>query len=86
MLFGTMSVFSEFERAMIRNQVMAGLDRARLSGRRPGRPPMAPVKIERVRRALDERRDIHETARLLKMSAAKVSEVERMAAGLVAAI
>ena len=29
MLFGMLGVFSEFERAMIRDRVMAGLDRAR---------------------------------------------------------
>jgi DNA invertase Pin-like site-specific DNA recombinase len=78
MLFGMLSVFSEFERAMIRDRVMAGLDRARSSGTRLGRPPMAPIKIERVRRALDEGRGVRETARLLKMSAAKVSEIRRV--------
>ena len=30
MLFGMLGVFSEFERAMIRDRVMAGLDRARI--------------------------------------------------------
>jgi len=78
MLFGMLGVFAEFERAMIRDRVLAGLDRARSSGRRLGRPPMAPIKIERVRRALDEGHGVRETARLLKMSAAKVSEIKRM--------
>jgi DNA invertase Pin-like site-specific DNA recombinase len=86
MLFGMLSVFSEFERAMIRDRVMAGLSRARSSGKRLGRPPMAPIKIERVRRALDEGRGVRETARLLKMSAAKVSEIRRMSEGMVASI
>ena len=36
MLFGMLGVFSEFERAMIRDRVMAGLDRARSSGKRLG--------------------------------------------------
>jgi DNA invertase Pin-like site-specific DNA recombinase len=77
MLFGMLSVFSEFERAMIRDRVMAGLDRARSSGKRLGRPPMSASKIDRVRRALDEGRGIRETARLLKLSAAKVTEIRR---------
>jgi DNA invertase Pin-like site-specific DNA recombinase len=81
MLFGMLSVFSEFERAMIRDRVLAGLDRARSGGKRLGRPPLSPMKIERVRRALDEGRGVRETARLLKMSAAKVSEIRRMSAG-----
>ncbi len=78
MLFGMLSVFSEFERTMIRDRVMAGLDRARLSGKRLGRPPTAPYKMERIRRALDEGRGVRETARLLKVSAAKVSAIRRM--------
>ena len=35
-LFGMLGVFSEFERAMIRDRVMAGLDRARSSVKRLG--------------------------------------------------
>jgi DNA invertase Pin-like site-specific DNA recombinase len=46
MLFGMLSVFSEFERAMIRDRVRAGLDRARSSDKRLGRPPMVPIKID----------------------------------------
>ena len=41
-LFGMLGVFSEFERAMIRDRVMAGLDRARSSGKRLGRPRTTP--------------------------------------------
>jgi hypothetical protein len=51
---------------------MAGLDRARSR--------TAPFKIDSIRRALDEGRGIRETARLLKVSAAKVSEIKRMSA------
>jgi DNA invertase Pin-like site-specific DNA recombinase len=78
MLFGMLGVFSEFERAMIRDRVMAGLHRAvHVDGKRLGRPPMSATKIDRVRHALDEGRGVRETARLLKMSAAKVSEIKR---------
>jgi DNA invertase Pin-like site-specific DNA recombinase len=80
MLFGMLSVFSEFDRAMIRDRVMAGLNRARSSGKRLGRPPTTPFKVQRIRAALDEGRGVRETARLLKVSAAKVSEIRRMAA------
>ena len=79
-LFGMLGVFSEFERAMIRDRVMAGLDRAKSSGKRLGRPPTTPFKVQRIRDALDEGRGVRETARLLKVSAAKVSEIRRMAA------
>ena len=71
-LFGMLGVFSEFERAMIRDRVMAGLDRARSSGKRLGRPRTTPFTVQRIRAALDEGRGVRETARLLKVSAAKV--------------
>ncbi len=77
-LFGMLGVFSEFERAMIRDRVMAGLDRARAAGKRLGRPRTTLFQIGRIRAALDEGRGVRETARLLKVSAAKVSQVRRM--------
>lgn len=76
-LFGMLGVFAEFERAMIRDRIMAGLDRARASGKRLGRPRTTPFKVDHIRRALDEGRGVRETARL-KVSPAKVSEVRRM--------
>lgn len=77
MLFGMLSVFSEFERAMIRDRVLAGLHRARSSGIRLGRPRISPIKVDRIRRALGEGKGVRETARLLKVSPAKVSEIKR---------
>ncbi|MGK7871557.1 recombinase family protein, partial [Falsiroseomonas sp. E2-1-a20] len=76
-LFGMLGVFGEFERAMIRDRVMAGLDRARSANKRLGRPPMPNFKVERIRGALAEGRGVRETARLLKVSPAKVVEVRR---------
>jgi DNA invertase Pin-like site-specific DNA recombinase len=81
-LFGMLGVFSEFERAMIRDRVIAGLDRARSFGKRLGRPRTTPFKIGRIRAALDEGRGVREVARLLKVSAAKVSEIRRMSASV----
>ena len=54
---------------MIRDRVMAGLDRARASGKRLGRPRTTPFQIGRIRAALDEGRGVRETARLLKVVA-----------------
>ena len=76
-LLGMLGVFSEFEQAMIRDRVMAGLDRARSSGKRLGRPRTTPFTVQRIRAALDQGRGVRETARLLKVSAAKVSEIRR---------
>jgi DNA invertase Pin-like site-specific DNA recombinase len=79
-LFGMLGVFSEFERAMIRDRVMAGLDRARSSGKRLGRPRTTLFKIDRIRHALDEGRGVRATARPLTVSAAQVAQVRRMSA------
>jgi len=85
-LFGMLSVFGEFERAMIRDRVLAGLDRARRDNKRLGRPPMTPIKVGRIRAALVEGKGIRETSRLLKVSAAKVSEIKRSMGEAVQAI
>jgi DNA invertase Pin-like site-specific DNA recombinase len=50
-MFQMLGVFAEFERAMIRERVNAGLARARAQGKRLGRPPVAPMVADRVRRA-----------------------------------
>ena len=48
-LFQMMGVFAEFERAMIRERVNAGLARARANGVKLGRPTVAPNVEQRVR-------------------------------------
>ena len=41
-MFQMMGVFAEFERAIIRERVLAGLSRAKAEGRKLGRPKLAP--------------------------------------------
>jgi DNA invertase Pin-like site-specific DNA recombinase len=48
-MFQMCGVFAEFERAMIRERVNAGLARARAKGKRFGRPPIAPTVEARIR-------------------------------------
>ncbi len=43
-MFQMMGVFAQFERAMIQERVKSGLSRARASGKRLGRPPVAARK------------------------------------------
>jgi DNA invertase Pin-like site-specific DNA recombinase len=50
-LFQMMGVFAEFERAMIRERVCAGLDKARAKGKRLGRPKVAPDVEDAIRAA-----------------------------------
>jgi hypothetical protein len=47
-------------------------------GERLERPQMIPIRVQLIREALDEGRDIGETAQLLKVSADEVGEVRRM--------
>jgi DNA invertase Pin-like site-specific DNA recombinase len=51
-MFQMMGVFAEFERAMIRERVRAGLQRAVAQGRRLGRPPVDADKERAIRTAL----------------------------------
>jgi DNA invertase Pin-like site-specific DNA recombinase len=62
MLFQLLGVFAEFERAMIRSRVVAGLDRVR-GRKRLGRPPMPTERIEQIKAMLLAGRGIRETAR-----------------------
>ena len=80
MLFGMLGVFSEFERAMIRDRVMAGLDRARSSGKRLGRPRTTPFKVQRIRAALDEGPWCARDGEVAEGVRGQVSEVRRMSA------
>jgi DNA invertase Pin-like site-specific DNA recombinase len=61
-LFQMMSVFAEFERAMIRERVNAGLRRARAQGNRLGRPRVASEVEVAVRASLKAGTGILKTA------------------------
>jgi DNA invertase Pin-like site-specific DNA recombinase len=51
-MFQMLGVFAEFERAMIRERVMAGLARARSEGKQLGRRPVEQSKARKVNAAL----------------------------------
>jgi DNA invertase Pin-like site-specific DNA recombinase len=59
---GMLGVFAEFERAMIRERVNAGLARARAQGKRLCRSPVAPMIADRVRRARAKGLSVREVA------------------------
>jgi DNA invertase Pin-like site-specific DNA recombinase len=52
MMFQMLGVFAEFERALIRERVLAGLSRARARGTVLGRPKISEAKTRAVREAL----------------------------------
>ena len=77
MLFQMLGVFSEFERAIIRDRIVAGQQRARAAGVRFGRPPIPVHLLQRVRDELTKGAGIRETARITGVSPAKVLRIKR---------
>ena len=51
-MFSMLSVFAEFERAILRDRIMAGLARSRAQGKRSGRPSLDPAKTATIERLL----------------------------------
>ena len=79
-LFQMMGVFAEFERAMIRERVKSGLERAKAQGKILGRPPINPRKEAGI---LDDLRE--GKAGIIKLAAAHgvgVGTVQRIKASL----
>jgi len=75
-LFGMLSVFSDFERSMIRARVIAGLERAKSTGKRLGRPPTSPLKVEKVKKLLGAGASLRAIARATNLSPAMVSKIK----------
>lgn len=81
-LFQMLGVFAEFERAMIRERVHAGLNRARAQGKRLGRPKIAPQTEQAIRAAL--RAGDAGLHKIAKAHGVGVSVVQRLKAELAA--
>ena len=76
-MFSMLSVFAEFERAILRERVMAGLAR---STKRSGRPPLDADKERRARKLLANGQSINATAKKLRIGVATVHRLkQRMA-------
>ena len=75
-MFQMMGVFAEFERAMIRERVQAGLTRAREEGRIGGRPRVADNVEQRIRARLAEGTGIHKAAALEGVGVSVVQRVK----------
>lgn len=79
--FQLLGLFSEFERALIRERVLAGLARARAEGRKLGRPPLPASKEVEVRDALAAGYGTRRIARELRVGLGSVVRIKaRMAA------
>lgn len=79
-MFHMAGVFAELERDLIRERVMAGLQRARAQGKRLGRPTVG-AKVERaVRERLARGEGILKVARALGVGSGTVQRIKRGAA------
>jgi len=75
MMFQMCGVFAEFERSMIRERVMAGLDRARSQGKRLGRPPIPPITVDKIKRLRGEGLSLRKIAKQVGISPSKVHQL-----------
>ena len=77
MLFQLSACFAEFERELVRSRINASLDRARARGVRLGRPPIAPIDLDPVRKRLGQGQSIRVIAKATGFSTATVQRVKR---------
>ena len=49
MMFQMCGVFAEFERSILQERTKAGIERARESGKRIGRPPVPPIMVKKIK-------------------------------------
>ena len=75
-MFGMLAVFAEFERAMIRERIMAGLRR---TTKKSGRRPMTADRVDAIKRSLANGQGIRATARLHRASPMTVTRIARAA-------
>jgi DNA invertase Pin-like site-specific DNA recombinase len=75
-LFQMMGVFAEFERAMIRERVNAGLARARADEKRLGRPTIGKAIEAEIRAGLASGQGMRKIARELKVGTSTVQRVK----------
>ena len=72
---GLLAVFSEFEREMISERVKAGVNQARLKGKRLGRPPKAQEKTEEIKKLWHKHKNKSLIAKKLGISRRSISRI-----------
>jgi len=75
-MFQILGVFAEFERAMIRERVHAGLARARAEGKKLGRPPIGAETEAAIRESLQTGTGVLKTARIHRVGTSVVQRVK----------
>lgn len=76
-MFALAGVFAELESSLISSRVKLGQQRARAQGVRFGRPPIAPIDIDKVKVRLGKGQSIRVIAKATGMSTASVMRIKR---------
>jgi DNA invertase Pin-like site-specific DNA recombinase len=76
-MFQMMGVFAEFERSMIQSRVRAGLARARVAGKRLGRPKVSDKIEDQIRAALGDGLGIRRVAALVGVGVGTVQRIAK---------
>ena len=74
MMFQMLSVFSSYERAILRERILTGLRR---TTKKSGRKPMPDDRVEAIRKSLRDGLGIRATARLHRASTTSVTTIKR---------
>ncbi|MGZ3248901.1 MAG: recombinase family protein, partial [Croceibacterium sp.] len=72
-MFSMLSVFAEFERAILRQRIMAGLAR---STKRSGRPPLDPHTVKTVEKLLRQGVSINAAAKKASVGVGSVARIK----------
>ncbi len=76
-MFGMMSVFAEFERAMIQERVKSGLERAKAQGKRLGRPRHDDKVEAKVRELRGQGMGVIKVAKTLGIGVSAVQRIDK---------
>ncbi len=79
-MYQMLGVFAEFERALVRDRIAAGIERARAKGTRFGRPAMPAKDAAAIRAAISQGMGIRAAARAAGCSPTTASKVAKQMA------
>jgi len=82
LMFNVIGSLAEFERELMRERTMLGLDRARRQGKRLGRPKVEAATERRIAALLEAKTPINRIARLTRVSMSVIYRVKGEAACL----
>ena len=77
LMYNVMGAFAEFERGLIRERTMLGLERARRRGKRLGRPKIAPAREQKITALLTAGTSINRVRRLTGASMGAIYSIKQ---------